>query len=340
MIPFNTYLGVSLIIFFGLSMELDSQTNKVQIEQNELCKNPVINWIGEISSKNFSNKDEGFFNSVLNFILGEEELKIVKPFSSFATDNGSIFYIDQDEKSLMFIDKKENEIRSIQPDEIKFGSPVGLCSTEDGLIISDSEKDIVWKYCFETEEVSEINNSLEQPTGVTYLRDRKEIWVCETKNHRIVRLDKNGSKIGTIGHRGVEPGEFNYPTFIWADNNGKVYINDSMNFRIQIFSEAGNLLRTFGKAGDGSGDFARPKGIATDSFGHIYVADALFNNIQIFNQQGQLLYTFGDKGIENGKFWLPAGIYIDKANKIYVADSYNSRIQIFQLSCDGEIEIK
>ena len=338
MIISNTYLGIAIIIFLGQCLKLDSQTNYIQIEQKELCNKPAIDWVDEISPEKFLIKDEGFFSSVLNFILGEEELTIVRPFGSYVSDNGSIYYIDQDEKSLMFIDKKENEIRNILPDEIKLESPVGLCSTEDGLLISDSENDKVWKYYFENEEVSELNNSLKQPTGITYLKDRNEIWVCETKNHRIVRLDKNGNQIGTIGQRGIEPGEFNFPTFIWADNKGKVYINDSMNFRIQIFSEVGVLIKTFGKAGDGTGDFARPKGIATDSFGHIYVADALFNNIQVFNEQGQLLYTFGQKGIEKGEFWLPAGIYIDNVNKIYVADSYNSRIQIFQLSCDGEIE--
>jgi len=338
MIISNTYLGIAIIIFLGQSLKLDGQTKIIQIEQNELCNKPAIDWVDEITSENFANRDEGFFSKVLNFILGEEELTIVKPFGSYVTDNESIYYIDQDKKSLIFIDENKNEVRNILPEEIKFESPVGLCSTEDGLLITDSQNDKIYKYDYETEEITDFNTSLKQPTGITYLIDIKEIWVCETKNHRIVRLDKNGNQIGTIGQRGIEPGEFNFPTFIWADNKGKVYINDSMNFRIQIFSEEGVLISTFGKAGDGSGDFARPKGIATDSFGHIYVADALFNNIQVFNEQGQLLYTFGQKGIEKGEFWLPAGIYVDKVNKIYVADSYNSRIQIFQLSCDGEVE--
>ena len=320
-------ISITLAFYF-------SQPIHPQDAQKEICIKPSINLISEISSANFSNQEKGFFSVVLDLITGEDKLTIVKPFSIYAATDGSLYFLDQDNKSLILIDEEENEIENLFPDDLQCESLVGLCSTESGLLITDSQNNKILKYEYESEEVREFNISLDQPTGIAYIKSKNEIWVCETKNHRIIRLDKYGNKLGTIGQRGITLGEFNFPTFIWADNKGKVYVNDSMNFRVQIFSEDGSLLSAFGKAGDGSGDFARPKGIATDSYGHIYVADALFNNIQVFNQEGQLLYTFGERGTDQGQFWLPAGIYISRTNTIYIADSFNSRIQIFQLECD------
>jgi len=329
--PSYIFIIISAALFW-------QQANSVQEFQKETCQEPTIVFVDEVSLNNISNREEGFFESIFNLIFGEDDLTIQKPFNTYVSDNGLIFFVDQGNKSLIVIDKKENEIETILSDEIKIESPVGLCSTEDGLLITDSQTNQVWKYDFSTEETRELNSSIKQPTGIAYIKNNNEIWVCETAEHRIIRLDREGKQLGIIGQRGLGDSEFNFPTFIWADNKGKVYINDSMNFRIQIFSEEGTFIRSFGKAGDGSGDFARPKGIATDSFGHIYVADALFNNIQIFDQEGQLLYVLGNQGIQKGEFWLPAGLYIDNHNRIYVADSFNSRIQIFKLICDGESE--
>jgi len=326
--PSHIFIIISATLFW-------QKANSVQEFQKETCQDPAITFIDEVSLNNISDKEEGFFDSIFNFIFGEDELAIQKPFNTYVSDNGLIFIVDQGNKSLIVIDKAENEIQNLLPENFKCESPVGLCSIEDGLVFTDSQTDQVWKYDFENEEIAKLNSSLKQPTGIAYIKNNKEIWVCETEEHRIVRLDRTGKQLGIIGQRGLGNSEFNFPTFIWADNRGKVYINDSMNFRIQIFSEEGKFIRSFGKAGDGSGDFSRPKGIATDSFGHIYVVDALFNNVQIFDQEGQLLYVLGNQGIQKGEFWLPAGLYIDNHNRIYVADSFNSRIQIFQLICDG-----
>ena len=76
--------------------------------------------------------------------------------------------------------------------------------------------------------------------------------------------------------------EFNFPTFIWIDNKGIVYLVDTMNYRIQILDKTGNFIFSFGSIGDATGYFARPKGIATDSHGNIYVADG--NSIRKINR--------------------------------------------------------
>ena len=133
-----------------------------------------------------------------------------------------------------------------------------------------------------------------------------------------------------VANRGVEPGEFRYPSFVAVGPNGTLYVTDVLNSRVQAFDRNGRFVRQFGELGDGPGTFARPKGVAVDSEGHVYVADAAFNNVQIFDQQGRMLLAFGQMGRGEGDLDLPLGLFIDRNDRIYVADRTNNRLQIFQ----------
>ena len=323
-----------LLIIYNFPFTSIAQPNIAKLNL-EICNHPKIEWIKEISSESINNSDKGFFKSLLDFIIGKDDLQILKPFNLVTDLEEAIYIIDQDNKNILKYSSTENELVSLLDDDIILKSPVGMCLSEKNLVITDSELNEIYIHDLDNDETSILNSSLKQPTCIIYLENIQEFWVCETKQHRIARLSKDGELIGNIGKRGIDEGQFNFPTFIWTDGNGNIYINDSMNFRIQVFSCEGKFIRQFGKPGDGSGDFARPKGIATDSYYNIYVVDALFNNVQIFDPRGRLLYSFGEQGTESGKFWLPAGIFIDKQNKIYIADSFNSRIQIFQLRCEN-----
>ena len=325
----------STYIFFFLPFTVCIAQPGIEKQIDGICNNPKIEWIDEITSESIHTSNGGFFESLYDLIVGSDDLAILKPFNLVTDSSGSIFFIDQDSKKVIKYSASENKIESILDDDIELKSPVGICISEKNLIITDSELNKIFRYNFDTEETSVITTLLEQPTGIIFLSTIEEFWVCETKLHRITRLNKDGKIIGTIGQRGTEQGEFNFPTFIWADKNGNIYVNDSMNFRIQVLSNRGEFIKQFGQSGDGSGDFARPKGIATDSFNNIYVVDALFNNVQVFDQSGKLLYTFGERGTESEMFWLPVGIFLDDQNKIFIADSFNSRIQIFQLKCEN-----
>ena len=223
-------------------------------------------------------------------------------------------------------------IRSIRKADQAYPSLVGLCRMPGGdLLFTDSRLNRVQRVA--GEKVLNFGDSLtlNQPTGIACDRTTGYIWVVETGGHQIALFNSAGRLIRKIGGRGTTPGLFNFPTFIWIDQQGRVYVVDSMNYRIQVFDSEGAFLGDFGESGDATGYMARPKGVATDSQGHIYVADALFHVVQIFDQEGRFLYSFGSQGQGDGEFWMPAGLYIDEQDHIYVADSYNARIQVFKL---------
>lgn len=176
---------------------------------------------------------------------------------------------------------------------------------------------------------------LTRPTGLTVNPVNGYIYVVNTgtldsQHHAVSVFDAKGQHLYDFGKRGSDKANFNFPTNICSDAEGRVYIVDTGNFRVQVFNSKGKYLDGFGTAGTGLGSFARPKGIGVDSEGHIYVIDAAFNNIQIFDQDKRLLLFAGTMGKGAGEFWLPAGMWIDADDRIYIADQYNRRIQVWQ----------
>lgn len=212
--------------------------------------------------------------------------------------------------------------------------PVGVAVDGRGVVfVSDSTLKRVFGYGLNGETIIAIGHEgeLEGPSGLAVDRGADRLYVVDAGRHQVLCYStRDGSLVSALGKRGGAPGEFNFPTNVAVDNDGKVYVTDTLNFRIQIFDRDGRFVRTFGEIGDSPGRLNRPKGIAVDSEGHIYVADSSFNNFQVFDQDGRLLLFVGQGGNLAGEFALPAGLYIDARDRIYVADQGNSRVQVFQ----------
>jgi streptogramin lyase len=148
-------------------------------------------------------------------------------------------------------------------------------------------------------------------------------------------LDTQNSTI--IGSLGNGNGEFNYPSDISVDSNGKLYVADLSNHRIQVFKPDGthdfNIGKNDNTSGTGDGEFYQPTGIAVDSNGKIYVADKSNNRIQVFNSDGTHDFNIGKNdntsGTGDGEFNQPYGVAVDSNGKIYVTDKGNNRVQVF-----------
>lgn len=211
--------------------------------------------------------------------------------------------------------------------------PVAIAVDKAGNIyVTDSELNKVFVYDKDGKFIRNFSNiNFQRPTGIAYDKERDIIYIVDTLEHKVYGIDSNGNVRMSFGKRGDGKGEFNYPSHVNVDKNGRICVSDSLNFRIQCFDREGRLIFKFGSAGDSYDKFAIPKGVAADSEGNIYVVDSGQDMAKIFNMDGRLLLFFGEKGKDRGMFWLPSGIFIDKDDKIYIADTYNHRVQVFQL---------
>jgi len=324
-----TFIILTMIFTSGYT-----QSSSIDNQQKDYGKQ--VRWVGQYPLLNTERKSKSVLESIGDFIFGEKyQVRLTKPISILANNPDSFLVMDQANGVIFQILNNNSELpQFLKNSTTNFPSLVGICSLPNNVILfTDSRLNQIYIVNNNRKNFKSFNDtiSLKQPTGIAFSKVTHELWVVETGAHRISVFNEQGIRIKTIGKRGNKQGEFNYPTFIWIDKEGNVYIVDSMNFRIQIFNKRGEFVSLFGQVGDATGYFARPKGIATDSFGNIYVVDALFHNVQIFDKFGKFLYYFGQQGRGPGEFWLPIGIFIDDKDFIYVADSYNSRVQIFQL---------
>ena len=296
-----------------------------------------VEWMGEIKSEKNVKEEGGFFSKLLDFFSGENEKKLLKPFNVIETDKDSYVVLDQGLLHPVYISSDgfkliENEIFSTFP------SLVGVCKYKGNKILfTDSKLCKVFLYDYSEDQLDtfKLSNKLEQPTGIVYDEINNLLYITDTRLHKIFVYNGKGILLRTIGKRGTEKENFNFPTFLALDKKNNLYVVDALNFKVKIFSDSGRYLNSFGQTGDATGFFNRPKGIAVDSFGHIFVVDALFHIVQVFDMEGNYLYNFGGLGQQKSRFWLPVGIFIDSNNNIFIADSYNSRIQKYRL-IDGK----
>ena len=320
-----------------MSLTSISITAQYEDKNNQDQDHFDIRWVSQYPAKRDTKtrRNENWFTDLF---FGKKPDDLVKPMSVVAMNPDSYWVADQGNGSILQVRDQQGKICKFANRGIdNIPSIVGSCFSQDHKILfTDSRLNQVFIYDPLTQNLEVLIDSiyLVQPTGIAYSLINQQIWVVETGAHRISVFDSKGELIKRIGGRGNIPGMFNFPTYLWIDDQGIVYVVDAMNFRIQILDRNGEFISAFGEPGDSSGFFSRPKGIATDSFGHIYLADALFNVVQVFDRSGELLSIFGSQGQAEEQFWMPTGIYIDAENFIYIADSYNSRVQVFQLSSE------
>lgn len=232
--------------------------------------------------------------------------------------------------------RSKQKQRSSESDEPStgFSQPVGIAFDASGgaprLFVSDSLAATIFVFDDSGRLVDEIGHEyLERPCGLAIDHVHQRLFVADAAKHQIVGLDFTGQVTAQIGERGVQLGQFNYPTNVTVDAAGRLFVSDSLNFRVQVFDSDLRPIRQIGRQGDMPGYFSNPKGLALDSENHLYVVDAQFEAVQIFDTDGQLLMTFGEEGQAPGQFWLPAGIHIDSNDRIWIADPYNRRVQVF-----------
>ncbi len=90
----------------------------------------------------------------------------------------------------------------------------------------------------------------EFPTSIA--RDSKNNYlVADSGNHRLVRFDSNWTQLQSVGLRGADPGEFQYPLSVAVGPSDLIYVADLNNDRIQVLSPDGHFLYSLDQGAGG-----------------------------------------------------------------------------------------
>lgn len=292
---------------------------------------PRIQWIREVSSPVDLGAKVPLISRISNFLTGGDRgrERLVRPFGLAIDEAGNLCVTDTGAGTVSFYDLANHQSqRWTEVGGQRFDFPVAVAKRQGLIYVADSGRQEVIVFTLQGQVQQRIREEADRPSGLALAGDR--LYVACVNTHVVRVYDLQGHALFQFGGRGVRPGEFNFPTHLAVDAQGRIYVTDAMNSRVQVFDAEGRFQREIGSLGDGSGHFSRPKGVVVDQQGEVFVSDALFDNVQIFDQTGRFLMDFGSAGSQRGEFWMPAGLAAAPGGRIYLADSYNGRIQIFQ----------
>jgi sugar lactone lactonase YvrE len=198
---------------------------------------------------------------------------------------------------------------------------------------------------------------LNYPFGV-HVDATGNLYIADTYNHRIRRVDRTTGIITTIAGTGSKGfsgdggpatnARLRYPFNVYVDSQGNIYIVDTLNYRIRKVDAATQIITTV--VGDGSAKFRGDGGLAInasirksydaalDAAGNLYIADthnhvvrkvdATTGIIDTVAGQGTKGGYWGDGGLAtNAKLNQPCSVHLDSLGNMYIADTKNEVIR-------------
>jgi len=153
------------------------------------------------------------------------------------------------------------------------------------------------------------------------------VWVADTGNHRVVRFDASGVRVGSWGARGSAPGELFEPMGLAVDASGDVVVCYSGNGRVQVFRPDGTLRVSFAVPGWRREVFSEPH-VAVDSVGLIWVTVPLAGEIRAYSPEGELRQTVSGASLVP-PVRIPIGIAFDHARSQLVVTDIEDRLVRF-----------
>ena len=158
------------------------------------------------------------------------------------------------------------------------------------------------------------NKKLIDPQGVAV--SKAGIFVVDSGSDSLLKFDKTGKLLKSVGDRGSGEGQFKNPNGLTIVDD-EMIVCDGTNNRLQVFTSDLVFTRQFGSEGSGNGQFKLPVDIThcDDKDGrNLYVCNFSSNCVQVFTMQGKYLHSL----VAQGDITYPIGIATD-GELVYIA---------------------
>jgi hypothetical protein len=91
------------------------------------------------------------------------------------------------------------------------------------------------------------------------MRSPFDIFITDTGNDRVLKVDDKLNLIKQWGTKGTGNGRFIHPHAIGVDSKGNVYVGVLNQPGVQVFDSNGTFLTRWSSAGTGLGQFSVPQ---------------------------------------------------------------------------------
>ncbi len=183
------------------------------------------------------------------------------------------------------------------------------------------------------------------------------LFISDSTNHRIRRVDATTGKITTVAGNGTEgffgdgaaatSAMLDFPLGIAVDSAGNLWIADNNNNRVRVVNAAGVISTVAGNGsqgyfGDGgpatAAEVDHPSAVAVDAAGNAYICASYSGEIRRLDATTKIIttavggggqYAFvGDGGLATAAtLFSPQDVALDATGAIYVADYENERVR-------------
>ena len=187
--------------------------------------------------------------------------------------------------------------------------------------------------------------------GAVAVDDQGHVYIADTMNHRIRRVDVHSGVITTIAGTGQKrwsgdggpavSAALNEPTALALDQKGRLYIADQSNHRVRRVDLESGIITTVAGTGEAgySGDgmpgpeaaLSGPSGLAVSLDGTLYIADTFNGRIRRLDADTSVITTVAGDGSEyryqgnphefSTSLSRPYGIALDADGHLLVTDS-------------------
>jgi DNA-binding beta-propeller fold protein YncE len=168
-----------------------------------------------------------------------------------------------------------------------------------------------------------------------------DIYVTDTFNNRIKKLNSEGKPIFKWGRKNDNTGELHNPSAISIDKNGDIVVTDIVFVfydevqyaQIQKFTPNGKVIDKLKRLEESNHSETYLSDSAIDSEGNKYISDPENYCVKKYSPAGKLIATWGSK--TNYQFDNPHGVLVGEDGFIYILDWKGQFIQKY--SKDGKL---
>jgi NHL repeat len=296
------------------------------------------------------------FQSVPNFLKLPPNLYLGEGIGVATNSKGHIFVYTRSQLTRLFeFDPKGNFIREIGEGLYGFAFAHAVrVDPQDNIWAVDEGSNMVIKFNPEGRVVMVLGRRPEpadlvpaptspapQPGPYTFDRPTDVAWDAAGNifvsdgygNSRVVKYDKNGRFIATVGTKGSAPGQLNLPHTIATDAKGNVYVGDRSNARIQVFDNDLTFKTIYDQVG-------APWAVCITPGPHQYLyssnsnpdsnsseMNAVTGEIYKMELDGTIIGRFGAPGKQLGQFSTVHEIDCRNPNEILVSEITAWRVQ-------------
>jgi hypothetical protein len=290
------------------------------------------------------------FDSAPNFLKLPPNLYLGEGIGVATNSKGHIFVYTRSQATRLFeFDAKGNYLREIGGGLYGFAFAHAVrVDPQDNIWAVDEGTNMVTKFNPEGRVLMVLGRRPEPgeaapaaPEPYTFNRPTDVAWDAAGNifvsdgygNSRVVKYDKNGRFIASVGSKGSATGQLNLPHTVATDAKGNVYVGDRSNSRIEVFDNDLTFKAVYDQVGapwavcitPGPHQYLYSSNSNPDSNNSLI--SAVTGEIYKMELDGTILGKFGHAGKKLGEFSTVHEIDCRNENELLVSEIVSWRVQ-------------